>query len=206
MPHSQTFLLSWGSRRTSEVPCEAALVSMFVHRCRGFASLNIGCGEGGRTICCVANLRISFMARGALFLKVAPWSYIVREKKSQPSCPITIFPFPTTSRYPEQDEPSCACGWCTRGRQRPQWRSAAASSFPSWPTWWDACGWEVSWAGIGGRLDGRGFDRGWVGWTWVGKCVGENLTSRGLRVSAMLVWETCSSGAPPKNLQRVRAL
>ena len=33
-------------------------------------------GKGSRTICCVANLRISFMARGALFLKVAPWSYI----------------------------------------------------------------------------------------------------------------------------------
>lgn len=41
MPHSQTFLLSWGSRRTSEVPCEVALVSILS---LGAGGLGLGLG------------------------------------------------------------------------------------------------------------------------------------------------------------------
>lgn len=77
MPASQTFLLSWGSRRTSLVP-----YTRETRLARDDAQLDppmTGTGRG-HTMACSAKARISLMARGARFLKLTPWHYIPTKK------------------------------------------------------------------------------------------------------------------------------
>lgn len=150
-PCSQTFLFSWGSRRTSEVPCEVEVQSVIYPQCRTRParpfqilrclvrcrrSRQTGCsfrnGEGDQhTMAWCANALISLMARGALFLKVTPCS-CSRTTQSAPSSENKSMATqlgPCFVRRAWGNVPACACGWCTRGRPRPGWRTGQTSAW-----------------------------------------------------------------------------
>lgn len=122
-------------------------------RCRLVSAEEAGPGRGNgngnssvvdrgsyRTMALEAKSLISRIARGARFLKVAPCSCsilvsLLSQVRVSPGLSRFFDKAPTRrDLYFLVDVLSCACGWCTRGQQRPQWRSAGSFRWASWKT------------------------------------------------------------------------